>query len=65
MEITNSSATHSKSNKLRNVKTIRWESRNITTQPGEIDDRKSKVNAFVLNAGINIATITFKRSFFI
>ena len=29
------------------------ESRNITTQPGEIDDRKSEVIAFVVNAGMN------------
>ena len=32
------------------------ESRNITTQPGEISYRKSKVIAFVVNAGVNIAT---------
>ena len=28
--------------------------RNITTQPGGIDDMKSKVIAFVVNAGMNI-----------
>ena len=30
------------------------ESMNITTQPGEIDDRKSEVIAFVVNACMNI-----------
>ena len=40
-------------NQLRNVNTVRWESRNITTQPGEIDDRKSEVIVFVVNAGMN------------
>ena len=59
MEIGNASATPSKSNQLRNVNTIRWESRNITTQPGEIDDRKSEVIAFVVNAGMNINANNF------
>ena len=48
---------------MRNVNTIRWESRNITTQPGEINDRKSEVIAFVVNAGMNIidnTTFIFK-----
>ena len=27
---------------------------NVTTQPGEIDDRKSTVITFVVNAGMNI-----------
>ena len=59
MEIRNSSATPSKSNKLRNINTIRWESRNITTQPGEIDYRKSEVIAFVLNAVMYITADNF------
>ena len=59
MEIQNASTTPSKSNQLRNVNTVRWESRNITTQPGEIDDRKSKVIAFVVNAGMNITVNNF------
>ena len=54
IEIRNASAALSKPNQLRNENTIRWESRNITTQPGEINDRKSEVIAFVLNAGMNI-----------
>ena len=32
---------------------------NINTQPGEIDDRKFKVIAFVVNAGINITANNF------
>ena len=28
--------------------------KNITTQPGETDDRKSEVIAFVINAGMKI-----------
>ena len=59
IEIQNASATPSKSNQLRNVNTIRWESRNITTQPGEIDDRKPEVIAFVVNAGMNITANDF------
>ena len=50
MEIQNASTTPSKSNKLRNVNTVRRESRNVTTQPWEINDRKSEVIAFVVNA---------------
>ena len=53
IEILNASATctPSKSNQLRNVNTIGWESSNITTKPGENDDRKSKVIAFFVIAG--------------
>ena len=36
---------------LRNINTIWWESRNITTQPGEINTRESKV--FVAYASVN------------
>ena len=32
---------------------------NITTKPGEIDNRKSKVIAFVVNAGMNIVANNF------
>ena len=59
MEIRNASATLNKSNQLRNVKAIRLESRNIITQPGEIDDRKSEVIAFVVHAGMNITANNF------
>ena len=59
MEIRNASATPSKSNQLRNVNTIGWKSRNITTQPGEIDNRKSEVIAFDVNAGMNIPANNF------
>ena len=53
MEIKNASTTSSKSNQRRNVNTVRWESRNVTTQPWEINNRKSEVIAFVVNAGMN------------
>ena len=59
MEIQNASATPSKSNQLGNVNTVRLKSRNITTQPGDIDDRKSEVIAFVVNTGINITANNF------
>ena len=59
MEIQNASATHRKSNQTRNVNTVRWESGNVTTQPGEIDDKKSEVITFVINAGLNITNNTF------
>ena len=45
---------------MRNVNTVRWESRNMTTKQGEIDYRKSEVIAFVVNAFMNVAyTIWF------
>ena len=53
MEIQNASTTSSKSNQLRNVNTVGWESWNVTTQPWEINNRKSEVIAFVVNAGMN------------
>ena len=59
MEIQNASTTPSKSKQLINVNTVRWESRNITTQLGEIDDRKSEVIVFVVNAGMNITVNYF------
>ena len=59
MEIRKASATSSKSNQLRNVHTIQLESRNITTQPGNIDDRKSEVIASFVNAGMNITANNF------
>ena len=59
MEIQNASTTPSKSNQLRNVNTVWWESWNVTTQPWEINDhRKSEVIAFVVNAGMNVTTNT-------
>ena len=54
MEIRNASATLSNSNHPRNVNKILWESRNISTQTAELDDRKSEVIAVVGNAGMNI-----------
>ena len=59
MEIWNASATPSKSNQLRNVNTVRWESKNITPQPREIDGSKSEVIAFVENADMNITANYF------
>ena len=59
MEIQNASTTPSKSNQLRNVNTVRWESRDVTTQPLEIDERKTEVIAFVVNAGMNVNANNF------
>ena len=59
IEIRNASATSSNSNQLRNVNTIRWEPRTITTQPREIDNRECEVIAFVVNAGVNITAKYF------
>ena len=56
-EIQNASTTPSKSNQPQN--TVRWESWNVTTQPREINDRKSEVIAFVVNAGMNVTTNNF------
>ena len=70
MEIQNASTTSSKSNQLRNVNTVRWESWNVATQPWEINNRKSEVIAFVVNAGMNVTANNFnilfqERSFFV
>ena len=59
MEIQNASTTSSKSNQLRNVNTVRWESGNVTTQPWEINNRKFEVIAFVVNAGMNVTANNF------
>ena len=59
MEIQNASTTPNKYNQLRNVNTGRWESWNVTTQPWEINDRKSEVIAFVVNAVMNVTTNNF------
>ena len=59
MEIQNTNATPCKSNQLRNVNTVRWETRDITTQPGEIYDRKTEVIAFVVNACMIITANKF------
>ena len=59
MKIQNASTTSSKFNQLRNVNTVRWESGNVTTQPWEINNRKSIVIAFVVNAGITVTTNNF------
>ena len=50
MEIQNESTPPSTSNQLRNVNTVCLESMNVTTQPEEIDNRKSEVIAFVINS---------------
>ena len=51
--------TSSKSNQLQNVNTVRWESGNVTSQPWEINNRKSEQIAFVVNAGMNATTNNF------
>ena len=53
MEIQDASTAPSKCNQLWNLKTVRFESRKITTQPVEIDNRKSKDIAFVVHAGMD------------
>ena len=68
MEIQNASTTPSKSNQLRNVNTVQWESGNVTTQPWEIDN--TEVIAFVVKAGRNVTANVFyidiqKRSFLV
>ena len=42
-----------------NVDTVPWEYMNVADLPGEIDDRKSKVITFVINAGMNINANNF------
>ena len=59
MEIQNASTTPSKSNQLRNVNTVRWESGDVTTQPFEINNRKSDLIAFVVNACMNVTANNF------
>ena len=59
METQNASIAHSKHNHLRNESTVRRDFRNINTQPGWIDDRKSRIIAFVINAGMNITADNF------
>ena len=59
MEIQNASTTPSKSNQQRNVNTVRRESWNVTAQPWEINNRKSEVIAFVVNAGMNVTANNF------
>ena len=59
MEIHNASTTPSKSNQLRNVNTVRWESGDVTAQPWEIINRKSEVIAFIVNAGMNVTANNF------
>ena len=46
--------TPSEFKEIRNVNTVRWESRIITIQTEEIRDRKSVI-AFVVNADMNVA----------
>ena len=53
LEIQNASTTSSKFNKLQNDNTVRWESGNVSTQPWEVNYRKSEVITFVVNAGMN------------
>ena len=54
MDIEKASTTPSKSNQLRNVYTVRLESRTVTTQLREIDDRQFEVITFFVNAGMNV-----------
>ena len=61
MDVQIASTTPSKSNQLQSVNTARWDSWNVTTQPWEINDRKSEVAAFVVNAGMNVTTNKSKK----
>ena len=56
MEIQNAGTTPNKSNQLRNANTVRLESENVTTQPLEINNRKSEEIAIVVNAGMNVTS---------
>ena len=59
MGIQNASTTSSKSNQLRNVNTVRWESGNVSTQPWENNNRESEIIALVVNAGMNVTANNF------
>ena len=59
MEIQNDCTTPSNSNQMRNVNTVWWESGNVTAQPWEINNKKSEVIAFVVNAGMNVTANNF------
>ena len=54
MEVQNASTRPSKSNQLRYINTVRWESGNVTAQSWEINNRKSEVITLVVNAGMNV-----------
>ena len=58
-EIQNASLTPSESNQQRNLKPVQWEFRNISTQPLEINDKKSETIAFVINSGIKVTANNF------
>ena len=59
MEIQHACTTSSKSNQLRYLNTVRWESGNVATKSWEINNRKSEVIAFVVNAGMNVTANNF------
>ena len=59
MAIQNASTILSKSNQLQIVNTVGWESWIVTSQSWEINDRKSELIAFVVNAGMNVTTNNF------
>ena len=50
---------------MRNINTVSWESRNTTTQQGEMNYREAKVNSFVVNACLNIYLKIKERCFFV
>ena len=60
MEIENAGTEPSKTNQLWNIDTVGWKSRDITAQPGEIYNRKSKLIEFVVNACMNISSTNLK-----
>ena len=59
MEIQNASTTPSKYNQLQNVNTVRWESGNVNTRSWEVNNGKSEIFAFVVNAGMNVNASNF------
>ena len=59
MEIQNATTTLRKSNPLRNANTVRGEPGYVTTQPWEINNRKSEVSAFVGNVCMNVTANNF------
>ena len=58
-KIQNASTTPIDSNQLCTVNTVRWESRHITTQPGESDYRKFEIIPFVIKTGLNVIANNF------
>ena len=53
VEVCNMARCSSKSDELRNIKSIGCRARNITIEKWEIDNLQIKINAFIINLGRN------------